>query len=302
MKNYLSLYRSRLAAIERRSPLTVETYVGEIRSFLAWLCPDGVCGIAESLKAADMAVLTAYLTERRKTIGPRSAAKTLSALRSFFRCLAAEGLREDNPAAVLEMPRRPFRLPAVLSRQKIEDLLEAADSTKPLGLRNRAIYELIYSAGLRVSEAVCLDEGDLFLNEGIARIKGKGQRERMAVFGGEAVFWLKRYLEEVRPLLAGHGHPRALFLGRRGKRLSRKGIWKNYALLAALTGTGSHLHTLRHSFATELLAGGADLRQVQELLGHADLATTQIYTHVDVSLLREHHRKFLPALGVHHEG
>ncbi|MDR0447353.1 MAG: tyrosine-type recombinase/integrase, partial [Treponema sp.] len=117
-------------------------------------------------------------------------------------------------------------------------------------------------------------------------------------FGDEASKWLKRYLNEIRPLLAGHRFPRALFLGRSGKRLSRKGIWKNYSLLAIITGTGSKLHTLRHSFATELLAGGADLRQVQELLGHADLTTTQIYTHVDVSLLRENHRQYLPVLGV----
>lgn len=120
----------------------------------------------------------------------------------------------------------------------------------------------------------------------------------MAVFGDEAARWLKHYLAEVRPLLAAHQHPKALFLGRGGRRLSRKGIWKNYALLAVIAGTGSKLHTLRHSFATALLAGGADLRQVQELLGHADLATTQIYTHVDTSLLRENHRRYIPVLGV----
>ena len=262
-----------------------------------------MCGDRENdpekiLKEADVSLLVNYLEERRKTIGGRSAAKAVSALRSFFRFLCVEGIRGDNPAAILEMPRREFRLPNVLKRQKIEVLLEATAISKPLGLRNRAIYELIYSAGLRVSEAVGINLNDVFMDENMIRVKGKGNKERMVIFGGEAAFWLKRYISEVRPLLAKHLHPKALFLGKSGKRLSRKGIWKNYALLAVIAGTGSKLHTLRHSFATELLAGGADLRQVQELLGHADLATTQIYTHVDVSLLRENHRQFLPVLGL----
>ena len=296
----LAAYRSFLLALERRSPLTAETYLGEIRVFLSWVTQGKGPGDADLgvLQEADTSLLTKYLEERRKTIGSRSAAKAVSALRSFFRFLCDEGIRSDNPAAILEMPKRGIKLPAVLSKQKIEVLLEAADSTKPLGLRNRAIYELIYSAGLRVSELVNVNLSDLFLDERVIRVKGKGDRERMAIFGDEAALWLKRYLMDVRPILAGQMHPKALFLGRSGKRLSRKGIWKNYALLAVITGTSSKLHTLRHSFATELLAGGADLRQVQELLGHADLATTQIYTHVNVSLLKENHRKFLPVLKV----
>jgi integrase/recombinase XerD len=304
MNEFLSGFRSRLIALERRSALTAETYEGEIRCFLTWLenaapaVPGESGGTAAALAAADTSVLTKYLEERRKSISSRSAAKAVSALRSFFRYVIDVGLRKDNPAAILEMPRRSFRLPAVLSRQKIEALLEAADTAKPLGIRNRALYELIYSAGLRVSEAVQLNMNDLFFNEGLLRLKGKGNRERMAVFGAEAALWLKRYLDEVRPLLAGRGYPKALFISRRGRRLSRKGMWKNYALLSLAAGTTSRLHTLRHSFATELLAGGADLRQVQELLGHADLATTQIYTHVDVSQLRENHRKYLPRLGI----
>ncbi|MDR2701347.1 MAG: tyrosine-type recombinase/integrase [Spirochaetaceae bacterium] len=315
MNNFLSGYRSRLLVMERRSPLTAETYGGEIRLFLAWLQQEAMNKKGKStegsgadagnridmevlLKNVDTHILTAYLEERRKNIGPRSAAKALSALRSFFRHLCDEGLRTDNPAVMMERLKLSYRLPEVLSRQKIEVLLEAADIKKPLGLRNRALYELIYSAGLRVSEAVHLNTADLFFNEGIIRVRGKGEKERMAIFGDEAALWLRRYLSEVRPLLAKQQHPKALFLSRGGKRLSRKGMWKNYWFLAMRSGTSSRLHTLRHSFATALLAGGADLRQVQELLGHADLATTQIYTHVDVSLLREHHRKFLPVLGV----
>ena len=301
MKNILACYRSFLLTLERRAPLTAETYIREIRVFLSWLREKGP-GQERILQDADAVLLTEYLEERRKKISSRSAAKAVSVLRSFFRYLCDEGLRNDNPAAILEMPRRNFHLPAVLSRQKIDVLLEAADISKPLGLRNRAIYELIYSAGLRVSEAVNLNTADLFLDERIVRVRGKGNKERMAIFGDESAVWLKRYLSEVRPLLAKQQHPKALFLARGGKRLSRKGIWKNYALLALIAGTSSKLHTLRHSFATELLAGGADLRQVQELLGHSDLATTQLYTHVDVSMLKENHKKFLPLLGQPNRG
>ncbi|MDR2048394.1 MAG: tyrosine-type recombinase/integrase [Treponema sp.] len=304
----LSGYRSRLIAVERRAALTAETYVGEIRFFLEYgrnrtiASGTGSGGEmpdegADWLLTADTSFLVGYLEERRKSIGPRSTAKAVSALRSFFRYLASCGIREDNPAAVLESPRRSEKLPAVLRKEKIEAILEAIDISKPLGIRNRALYELIYSAGLRVSEVVRLDLRDVFFGERIVRVRGKGGRERMAIFGDEAARRLKTYLEESRPLLEGNRRINALFISRRGKRLSRKGIWKNYSLLAVLAGSSSKLHTLRHSFATELLAGGADLRQVQELLGHADIATTQIYTHVDVSLLRENHRKYLPRLG-----
>jgi len=297
MTNILSGYRTLLLAIKRHSALTAQTYTGEIQLFFSWLEQEGY-NPELILGKADIQLLTAYLDERRRNIGARSAAKVISALRSFFYYLCDEGIRNDNPAAMLEIPRRSFTIPSVLSRQKIESLLQAADITKPLGIRNRTIFELMYSAGLRVSEAVQLNITDIFFQEGIIRVKGKGNKERMVLFGAEAALWLKRYLAEVRPILAGHMQNRALFLAKSGMRLSRKGIWKNYSLLAILAGTGSKLHTLRHSFATELLAGGANLRQVQELLGHADLATTQIYTHVDASYLREQHRSFLPVLGV----
>jgi integrase/recombinase XerD len=178
----------------------------------------------------------------------------------------------------------------------VDRLLALIDTRSPLGIRNRALYELIYSAGLRVSEAVALNTRDLFLSEKMTRVTGKGRKERLVVFGPDAVFWLRRYLTEVRPFLAGHRQSPALFVTRSGKRLSRKGIWKNYAALATEAGISSRLHTLRHTFATDLLAGGADLRSVQELLGHADISTTQVYTHVNASLLKENHRRYLPRL------
>jgi integrase/recombinase XerD len=242
--------------------------------------------------------ISRYLEERRERdgINSRSTAKAISALRSFFRYIGDEGLRPDNPAAILEPPRRGRHLPEVLSQERVEYMLSGADSDNPLGLRDRTLFELVYSSGLRVSEAVTLNIRDIYFSEGIVRVRGKGNKERMVPFGGEAALWLKRYLEEGRPSLAKSSRSAALFLGRTGKRLSRKGIWRNYAALAALMGTSSRVHTLRHSYATELLAGGADLRSVQVLLGHTDLATTQIYTHVDISLLRESLRRYRPKL------
>jgi integrase/recombinase XerD len=277
--------------MERHSALTASTYESEIQFFLQWLD-------SESLDIAQIHALDlgAYLEKRRSVnnIDGRTAAKVISVLRSFFRFLIDENIRTDNPADVLEMPKRPEHLPTVLTKETVDRMLELVDTKTPFGIRNRAIYEFIYSSGLRISETVSLNCSDI-ASEGIVKVLGKGGKERLVVFGEQAKAWLKRYLDEARPKLIGKSRSKALFLSKNGKRLSRKGIWKNYALIAELAGISSKVHTLRHTFATELLAGGADLRSVQELLGHADLTTTQIYTHVN-SRLKESHRQFLPKL------
>jgi integrase/recombinase XerD len=289
----LEHYRSNLLVMERRSLLTVETYETEIRIFLAWLSESGL--EAASVKPED---LSRYLDFRREknSIDSRSAAKAISALRSFFRYIADEGIREDNPALILELPKKKRKLPAVLSREAVDKMLASIDVSGPRGIRDRALFEFIYSAGLRISEAAGLNLSDVFFGERIAKIRGKGGKERLVPFGDEAAHWLRLYLDEARPHLAGAANGQALFIAKGGKRLSRKGIWKNYGEVTDILGISSKLHTLRHSYATELLIGGADLRSVQELLGHADLVTTQIYTHVDISRLRENHRRYLPKL------
>jgi integrase/recombinase XerD len=289
-------YYSHLVSVERRAPLTAETYRFEMNFFMDWLKSEGLAP-----EQADSWDLIRYMDLRRNRDGidSRSAGKAVSVLRSFYRFLVAERLRPDNPAALLEGPRRTRRLPSVHPRELVDEMLNSVDTGTPMGLRDRALFEFIYSSGIRVSEAVALNLEDVFFSEGTARVHGKGGRERLVVFGGEANAWLKRYIEEARPVLAGGRRSSAFFIGRTGKRLSRKGIWKNYAGVTAQTGMSSRLHSLRHSFATELLSGGADLRSVQELLGHADLATTQIYTHVDNSMLRENHRRYLPKLRTH---
>ncbi|MDR1177461.1 MAG: tyrosine recombinase [Spirochaetaceae bacterium] len=289
----LEQYRSSLLVTEHRALLTVETYETEIRMFLAWISESGLEAL--TVNPGD---LGRYLDFRRtkNSIDSRSAAKAISALRSFFRYMVNEGLREDNPAQILELPKRKQKLPAVLSREAVEKMLASIDVSGPRGIRDRALFEFIYSAGLRISEAAGLKLSDVFFDEKTAKVRGKGGKERLVPFGDEAARWLRTYLDKARPNLAGASTGQALFIRKGGRRLSRKGIWKNYRAITGLLGLGSRVHTLRHSYATELLYGGADLRSVQELLGHADLATTQIYTHVDVSLLRENHRRYLPKL------
>ena len=293
----LERYYSRLIALERRAPLTAETYRFEIRRFLDWLEKEELSlGNGNAVGITDV---TRYLTYRRSVDGidSRSVAKAISALRSFFRFLEDEGHNGIfGFASLLQIPRRVDRLPKVHKKEDVDRLLSLINPDTPLGLRNRALYELIYSAGLRISEAVSLNTEDIFLSKNFARVTGKGNKERLVIFGSDAASWLKRYLGEARPVLLGKRKGKAVFLGKTGRRLSRKGIWKNYSNLAVKAGLSTKLHTLRHTFATELLAGGADLRSVQELLGHAEITTTQIYTHIDSGRLKDSHRKYLPVL------
>ena len=311
----LERYYSRLVALERRAPLTAKTYRFEIRRFLDWIEGEKLSlGSVDENPAASsggqnsglpgkqscgLRDVTRYLAHRRSDDGidSRSVAKAISALRSFFRFLEDDGYDGSARfASLLEIPRREDKLPMVHRKEDVDRLLSLINVNSPLGVRNRALYELIYSAGLRISEAVSLNTKDLFLSQKIARVTGKGDKERLVIFGPDAALWLARYTNEARPELLKSRSSKALFVNRAGKRLSRKGIWKNYCSLAIQAGLTTKLHTLRHTFATELLAGGADLRSVQELLGHADIATTQIYTHVDPSRLRDSHRKYLPRL------
>ena len=294
----LENYHSRLIALERRAPLTAATYRFEIRRFLEWLKTEKL-----SLEAAGLGDVIRYLAHRRNADGidSRSVAKAISALRSFSRFLEDDGIKASTGvASLLQVPRREDRLPEVHQKEDVDRLLSLIDTESPaacyLGIRNRALYELIYSAGLRVSEAVSLNITDIFLSKNLARVTGKGSKERLVLFGPDAEFWLKRYITEARPKFLGSKNTKALFVGRSGKRLSRKGIWKNYRSLAIQAALSSKLHTLRHTFATELLAGGADLRSVQELLGHSGISTTQVYTHVNTARLRDNHSKYLPKL------
>jgi integrase/recombinase XerD len=256
-------------------------------------------GTGKEAGSADADDVTAYMVQRQVDgVDPRTLAKGVSAIRAFYRFLVLEGGSPANPARLIDSPRTAMRIPRYLPPEDVNRLLEACAISSPLGARDRALYELIYSCGLRVSEAVDLTVSRVALAEGVVRVMGKGSRERLVPVGERAKRELERYLGEVRPLLLDGRKPVDwLFLGRRGRKLSRKSVWKRYARLAIQTGAGGKVHALRHSFATHLLQGGADLRSVQELLGHADIGTTQIYTHVSQEVLKRTHQEFHPRGG-----
>lgn len=226
-------------------------------------------------------------------VSARTLAKDVSALRSYFRFLALRGIRTDNPAEIIETPKASKRLPTVLTQEHMADLLDSFEMDTPSGIRDRALFELIYSCGLRVSEATSLAVSDINFAEKIIMVRGKGNKERMIPFGAEAEMYLKLYLQDARKTLAGSKPVKALFLNKRGTGIGRKGVWKRLQKGELASGVTSKVHTLRHSFATHLLAGGADLRSVQELMGHADINTTQIYTHIDGETLSQFHSEFM---------
>lgn len=267
---------------------TVEEYVREMRFFDAWRAEKDWSKLSTE-------ELSEYLgTRRQGGLGLRSGARALSILRQFFDYLVESGRREDNPLDKVESPKVTLQTPEVFSLVEVERLLAAIPQDSPEGLRDRALFELIYSAGLRVSEAAGLSLGKIFVSEGLICVLGKGDKERMVPLGRQALLWLNRWLAEGRPQLVKSNSPDSVFLNFRGGELSRKGIWKNFKGYAILAGLEGKVHTLRHSFATHLLAGGADLRSVQELLGHASIGTTQIYTHVDQEALAVLHQKYHP--------
>ncbi len=229
-----------------------------------------------------------------RALRPTSLRRRAATLRSFYRFAYAEGLTRVDVATRLDLPRGSRLLPDTLTVDEVVRLLEAVDTSGPDGVRDRALLELLYAAGLRVSEPLGLDLEDLSLDGGFVRVVGKGDRERLVPIGDEAIAWLGRYLAEVRPALlemgrAGTVRGGPVFIGDRGRRLGRQRAWEAIRAAAARAGLAERVspHTLRHSFATHLLEGGADLRVVQELLGHASISTTQLYTHVTGERVRE---------------
>lgn len=292
----LERFYDELLTVERKSRLTAQTYKIAVKELLDWCL----------LKKIDYCALTirdllCYLVWR-KAEGLSGAgadeltiAKDISALRSFGHYLVRAGVWKENTALLLQRPRAKRRLPRVLAVEEIEALLAVIDVSKPQGLRDRALFELVYSSGLRISEASALELQNVHLDERLLWVRGKGDKERMVPFGDEAARHIRNWLENGRSALVKNRTVPWLFVNYRGTRLSRKGIWMRFQELEALSGVTAKVHTLRHSFATHLLSGGADLRSVQELLGHADLSTTQIYTHIDDRALHSCHKRHFPA-------
>ncbi len=262
-------------------------------------------GFARWLQAADQATLLAarrdrileYLGDRvRRGARPRTTARLLSTLRRFYRWQLRAGRLSEDPTAQVESPRLGRPLPGALSEKDVEALLAAPDPSDPLGLRDRAMLELLYATGLRVSELVGLELAAVNPRQGVVRVLGKGDKERLVPLGEEALDWLAQYLTRGRLALLGGQVSAYVFVSRRGEPLTRQAFWYRIKHYARLAGIGKPLspHTLRHCFATHLLNHGADLRVVQMLLGHSDLSTTQIYTHVASQRLKDLHAKHHP--------
>jgi len=286
----LRRFQAYLLATRRRSVLTADAYLREIEMLENFLFQYG----KTPLDAGEEDLL-AYLVNRSQSGLQRTTmARIIASLHSFYRFCLNEKLRADDPSIQIRTPKQDRNLPDVLDPDSIEHVLECIDITSPNGLRDRALFELIYSCGLRISEAANLKFQQLYLEERLLRVIGKRKKERLVPFGDEAKYWLSRYLAEARPLLEKRERTDFVFLNQEGKGISRKGIWKRFSKIREKSGVNAKVHTFRHSFATHLLAGGADLRTVQELLGHSDIATTQIYTHIDEESLMMYHKEYFP--------
>ena len=300
MKTLLRRYLRHLRDERNLSPNTLRAYRRDLERFLAFLATDylGREPAAISPRDADGLAVRSYLAGlARAEVGARSRARALSALRGLFRYAVREGDRPDDPTAGVPAPKQPHHLPRHLRPGEIEQLIEAADGDEPLARRDRALLELLYASGLRVGELVGLDWGDIDLEGRVLRVLGKGGRERMVPFGRPAESTLRRWLESWGEAgRAAEDAREPVFLNHRGGRLTDRSVRRildRYVKRAALAA-GVHPHTLRHTFATHLLEGGADLRAIQELLGHSSLSTTQKYTHLELDRLLSVYRESHP--------
>ena len=272
---------------------TLAAYRRDVQDFL----DAGGARTDADLEAVTSARLVDYVDAcRRRRLAPNSIWRRLVSLRMFYRFLLAEGHVQSDPAQAFRTPRLWQRMPEVLSVEDVERLLEAPPAEGPIGLRDRAVLELLYATGARASELCGLDLGDVNFEYGFVRCYGKRMKERLVPVGRGAVRALKDYLARGRPKLQKRAGEAALFLTRTGRRLTRTALWQRVRRHARAAGIAAsvHPHTLRHSFATHLLSGGADLRSVQIMLGHVDISTTEIYTHVDRTRLKGIHQKYHP--------
>lgn len=292
-QHYINEFLNYLSVERGLAPNTRAAYGTDLKKFAAYLEKEGVADLSRVTRKQ---ITDFLMAEKGNNISSRSLGRRLVALKMFFRFLVKERLLQTDVTSTLDSPKLWKTLPDVMSVEEVEKLLQAPNLTDPLGIRDRAMLELLYASGLRVSELVGTKIQDVDLQVGFIRVMGKGSKERIVPLGGKAIEWIGKYIQKVRPKLAGDAPTPYLFLTDRRTCLTRQEFWyrlKRYAAAAKIKKEISP-HTLRHSFATHLMANGADLRIVQEMLGHADISTTQIYTHVDGNRLKSIHKQFHP--------
>ncbi len=293
MDEALQQYLTHLAVERGLSGNSLGSYASDLKRYLAFLKTKNI----DDLQAVERKTVSEFLSSLMGYgLSPVSLSRNISALRGFHRFLASEGITKKDPTENIETPRLDKKLPEVLDLSEVEKLLAQPDPASLLGLRDKAMLELLYACGLRVTELLTLKTSDLFFDQDFIRCFGKGSKERIVPVGHSARNWTDKYRQGSRPALLKKFSTEVLFLNNRGRPMSRMGFWKLLKAYAQKAGIKKrvHPHILRHSFATHLLEGGADLRSVQEMLGHADISTTQIYTHVDREYLKEVHRQFHP--------
>lgn len=290
---YLEEFRDWLGIERGLSPRTQDAYARDLDKLIDFVQARSIASV-QDVGPRELREFVYHLKDRG--LQATSIRRCISAVRTYFAFLVGDELVDVDPSETIELPRTWRRLPDVLSRAEIEQILNAPDANDRLYWRDKAMLEFTYASGVRVSELISVTTRDLSLDEGFAAVYGKGAKERLVPVGKAALRALDVYLRELRPQLARTGHRNAIFLNARGLPLSRMGVWKILRKHVRAAGIRKRVkpHTLRHSFATHLLEGGADLAAVQEMLGHADISTTQIYTHVDREYLRVEYRKFHP--------
>ncbi len=293
MDHLIDQYIQHLTIEKGLSANTIESYQRDLCRFMDFLEYNGIKDISES----DTTVLLKYIIEMRKEgLSARSRARHIVTFRGFFRFLLKEKILASDPTEIIDLPKTGLHLPDFLSVEDMRLLLKMPDTRNPKGVRDAAMLELLYAAGLRVSELISIQLGTLYLEAGFVRVLGKGSKERVVPIGGFAIESLETYIQTARPLLLKNIQSKYLFVARAGKPMTRQGFWKLLKKYAKEAGIEKKItpHSIRHSFASHLLEGGADLRSVQIMLGHADISTTQIYTHVAHEHLVKMHRKYHP--------
>lgn len=294
MESFLKEYLATLTIEKNLSENTINSYKSDLTSFLNFITQSGIDDLSD-IKTTHITSFFKLLKEAG--LNETSAARYFSSLKGFFKYLYRNEYIKINPVERISPPKISRKLPEVLNVREINLILDQPNVKDTIGLRDKAILELFYACGTRISELINIKVNDLFLSEEVIRVFGKGSKERLIPIGSSAIKWIIKYLKKSRPLLVKNiKSENYLFLNQRGTKFSRMGIWKIVRQYVKKAGIEKnvHPHTFRHSFATHLIEGGADLRAVQEMLGHSDISTTQIYTHIDRDYIKLVHKKFHP--------